>query len=65
MMRRIASRLGTGNEPGWPRQTGHTFVLGGAPNSARQPQNIFVWVSSSTWHSSPMTASTSVMRRLA
>ena len=28
MIRRIASRFGTGSEPGWPRHTGQTFVLG-------------------------------------
>ena len=40
-----------------PRQTGQTFVLGSPPNSLRQPQNIFVSVFNSTWHSMPMTAS--------
>src|SRR5262245_10060119 len=53
----MAFSLGTGIEPGWPRHTGQTFVLGGAPNSFLQPQNIFVRVASSTWHSSPMTVS--------
>ena len=61
MIRRIASRFGTGRDPGWPRQTGQTFVLGSAPNASRHPQNIFVSVSSSTWHSSPITASHSAM----
>ena len=53
----MAFSLGTGIEPGWPRHTGQTLVFGGAPNSLRQPQNIFVRVASSTWHSSPMTVS--------
>src|SRR5262245_1080928 len=56
----MAFSLGTGSVPGWPRQTGHTFVLGGAPNAFGQPQNILVAVDSSTWHSRPMTASYSV-----
>ena len=33
-------QLGTGREPGWPRHTGQTFVLGGAPNVLQHPQNI-------------------------
>ncbi len=53
----MAFSLGTGSEPGWPRHTGQTLVLGGDPNSLRQPQNILVRVASSTWHSSPMTVS--------
>ena len=36
---------------------GQTLVLGSSPNSLRQPQNIFVRVESSTWHSNPMTVS--------
>ena len=47
-IRAIASRLGTGSDPGCPRQTGHVRVLGSAPNSLRQPQNILVRVLSST-----------------
>ena len=61
MMDAMAARLGTGSEPGCPRHTGHTFVFGSAPNSTRHPQNILVRVLSSTWHSSPMTASQSAM----
>ena len=57
MIRPIASRLGTGSVPGWPRHTGHVFVLGSAPNTFAHEQNIFVAVLSSTWHSSPMTVS--------
>ena len=57
----IASSFGTGSEPGRPRHTGQTFEFGGAPNSLRQPQNIFVVVESSTWHSRPITLSKSVM----
>jgi hypothetical protein len=53
----IASAFGTGSEPGSPRHTGQTFALGGDPNSLRHPQNIFVRVDSSTWHSNPMTDS--------
>lgn len=57
MIRRIASRLGTGSDPGWPRHTGHVWVLGSSPNVLRQPQNILVRVLSSTWHSRPITVS--------
>ena len=53
----MAARFGTGSDPGWPRHTGHVWVFGGAPNSFTQPQNIFVAVESSTWHSRPMTVS--------
>src|SRR5580765_3621220 len=66
----IAFRFGTGSAPGSPRHTGHTSVLGGAPNHrAWQPQNIFDSVLSSTWVSMPMTSSyggavTSLTRRL-
>src|SRR5437588_6555515 len=55
----MAFSFGTGSEPGRPRQTGHVLVFGGEPNSLRHPQNIFVAVESSTWHSSPMTVSNS------
>ena len=37
-----ARTLRTGSEPGRPRQTGQTWVLGSAPNSLAQPQNILV-----------------------
>src|SRR5918994_3164715 len=56
----IARRLGTGSEPGWPRQTGHVWVFGSAPNPDSQRQNIFVRVLSWTWISRPMTGSHSV-----
>jgi hypothetical protein len=46
-------------------QTAHVCVFGGAPNSFRHEQNIFVFVSSSTWHSSPITASHPVIVRAA
>jgi hypothetical protein len=36
--------LRTGSTPGIPKQTGHVWVLGGAPNEAEQLQNIFVFV---------------------
>src|SRR5216684_6524826 len=47
----------TGNDPGIPRQTGQTLVLGGAPNCVEQPQKILVCVSSWTCTSSPITGS--------
>src|SRR5438094_504698 len=59
MVLSMAARFGTGREPGCPRQTGHVCVFGGAPNSFTQPQNIFVAVESSTWHSRPMIVSKS------
>jgi hypothetical protein len=40
----MASRFKTGRAPGKPRQTGHTFVFGGAPKLVGHPQNIFVRV---------------------
>src|SRR5207302_2341978 len=58
---RSASSFATGNTPGIPRQTGQTFVLGGAPNSLAQPHHIFDLVLSWTWVSSPMTASKSMI----
>src|SRR3954464_13018058 len=61
MMYSIALWFGTGSVPGWPRHTGQTLVFGSAPNTLAQPQNIFVAVESSTWHSRPMTASHSAM----
>jgi hypothetical protein len=39
------------------------LVFGHAPNSFLHPQNIFVSVESSTWHSRPMTLSYSAMTR--
>src|SRR5690349_12357440 len=56
----MASALVTGSAPGSPRQTGQVCVLGGAPNSSGQPQNILVLVWSWTWISRPMTVSNSV-----
>ena len=38
-------------------------MLGSSPKPLRQPQNIFVRVESSTWHSNPMTVSSSAMTR--
>src|ERR1051326_632675 len=52
-----ACRFNTGSAPGSPRQTGHTFVLGGAPKLVGQPQKILVAVASWTWTSRPMTGS--------
>ncbi len=54
-----AARLATGRLPGRPRQTGQTCVLGSAPNSVAQPQNILLAVPSSTCVSRPMTGSNS------
>ena len=53
----IAIRFTTGSEPGRPRQTGHTWLFGSAPNVVMQPQNILVLVPSSTWVSRPMSGS--------
>src|SRR5437763_13516480 len=61
-VRRNASSLATGRTPGRPRQTGHTWVLGGAPNSLTQPHHIFDLVLSWTCVSSPITASYSIRR---
>ncbi len=52
-----ARRLMNGSEPGMPWQTGQVAVLGGAPNTARQPQNILVTVESWAWTSRPMMVS--------
>src|SRR5208282_2972705 len=47
----------TGNAPGSPRHTGHTFVFGGSPKRVEHEQKIFDAVRSCTWTSSPMTGS--------
>src|SRR5712692_4930093 len=52
-----ALRFGTGRLPGRPRQIGQHWVLGGAPNSVLQPQNILLAVNSSACTSMPITAS--------
>src|SRR5216684_499375 len=52
-----ALRFSTGKAPGSPRQTGHTFVLGGSPKRVEHEQKIFDAVSNCTWTSSPMTGS--------
>ncbi len=52
-----AAALTTGSAPGMPRHTGHTCVLGSAPNSVGHPQNILVAVPSSTCTSMPRTGS--------
>jgi hypothetical protein len=52
-----AVSLSTGRAPGSPRQVGQTWLLGSAPNSVAQPQNIFDAVPSSTCTSSPSTGS--------
>ncbi len=52
-----ALAFATGKLPGKPKQIGHTFVFGGAPNALRHAQNILLAVSSSTCTSRPITAS--------
>src|ERR1700752_93338 len=56
-----AASFSTGSEPGSPRHTGHTWVLGSAPNVVAQPQNILVAVDSSTCTSRPSTGSKRAM----
>src|SRR6266446_10241303 len=56
-----AARFSAGSAPGRPRHTGHTCVLGGAPNAVEQEQKILLWVSSCACTSSPMTGSQSWM----
>ena len=57
MMPSIAAWFVTGSDPGRPRQTGQTWVFGGAPNVVGQPQNILLFVPSSMWVSMPSTGS--------
>src|SRR3954466_546565 len=52
-----ALSLSAGSAPGSPRHTGHTWVLGGAPNAVEQPQKIFVRVRSCACTSRPITVS--------
>src|SRR3712207_5332785 len=52
-----ARRLTAGMAPGRPRQVGQTWVLGSAPNSVGQPQNILDAVLSSTCTSRPRAGS--------
>src|SRR5690349_4450887 len=51
--RATACSLSAGSAPGRPRQTGHTLLFGGAPNSVEQQQNALVRVESWTCTSSP------------
>ncbi|GIV84453.1 MAG: hypothetical protein KatS3mg052_1460 [Candidatus Roseilinea sp.] len=61
MANSTARLLITGNAPGIPRHTGHTFTFGSAPKKrALHAQNILLLVSSSTWVSMPMTTSYSI-----
>src|SRR5438876_11532368 len=53
------ARFKAGSAPGRPRQTGHTCVLGGAPNAVGQAQKIFERVRSCACTSRPMTGSKS------
>src|SRR3954469_18610597 len=57
MVASMAARVATGRAPGSPRHTGQTWVLGSAPKPVGQPQNIFVFVPSSTCTSRPITGS--------
>ena len=41
---RSASSLATGKTPGRPRQTGQTWLFGGAPNSLAHAHHIFDFV---------------------
>src|ERR1700675_679652 len=52
-----AFRFSTGNAPGRPRHTGHTFVFGGSPKRVEHEQKIFDAVSRCTCTSSPITGS--------
>jgi hypothetical protein len=54
MVSSTALRLGTGNAPGKPKQTGQTRVFGGWPYSTAQPHHIFVRVRRWTCISMPM-----------
>src|SRR5712671_2309922 len=54
-----APPLSAGSAPGSPRHTGHTCVLGGAPNAVEQPQKILLLVRSCAWTSRPITGSQS------
>ena len=53
----IALAFTTGSAPGRPRQIGQVFVFGSPPKTFAQPQNIFVFVCSSTCTSRPRTGS--------
>ena len=64
MIDAMASRFGTGSVPGMARGTpDRRWCSARRRTPLRQPQNIFVRVESSTWHSSPMTVSSSAMTR--
>src|SRR5574341_208146 len=56
-----ARRLTTGNTPGIPTHTGHTWVFGAEPKVVEHPQNILERVSSWAWTSSPITVSYTVV----
>mmetsp|Transcript_2365 Transcript_2365/g.1498 ORF Transcript_2365/g.1498 Transcript_2365/m.1498 type:complete len:99 (-) Transcript_2365:180-476(-) len=49
--------LSTGKTPGIPRQIGHTWVFGDAPNFVEHAQNILVFVFSWACTSSPIIGS--------
>src|SRR5580658_11346066 len=52
-----ALRFSTGKAPGRPRQTGQTFVFGGAPKRVEHEQKILDTVRSWTCTSNPITGS--------
>jgi hypothetical protein len=52
-----AALLITGKLPGKPRHTGQVWLLGERPKAALQPQNIFDFVRSWAWTSTPITTS--------
>src|SRR5438067_1701470 len=57
----IARPFGTGNAPGWARQTGQVRVFSAAPYSSSQRQNIFVRVLRCACTSRPTTDSHSAL----
>ncbi|MCY1179659.1 hypothetical protein D9M73_200680 [compost metagenome] len=54
---RTASSLSTGRVPGIARSTRLAWVLASAPKVVALPENIFDWVESCAWISSPITVS--------
>ena len=54
----------TGREPGIPVHTGQVWLFGAPPNAVEQPQKIFVLLANSTWTSSPITVSYTLLMTL-
>src|SRR5699024_4347154 len=52
-----ASSFSTGSVPGYPKSFGFTLAFGSLPKAFGLDENIFDFVFSSTWTSSPMTVS--------